>query len=190
MRRIITITAMTAIMGGASAQDNIGRILREIEQNNTEIAALAKEAEAEKAENHSGLALENPEIEFGYLWGSPSAIGSRKDFSASQSLDMATLTGARKKAARSKDMLAEWRYKAGRMDILLGAQLTCIDIVYYNAVINTLEKRERTARLIAEAERQRLEAGDAGRIQRGHARPESCQGRTTPQYGRAGGSPG
>ncbi|MGM9714534.1 MAG: TolC family protein [Prevotella sp.] len=161
---IMLLTLIMTLSAANASPESMDDILASIERNNTEMKALAKEAEAEKAANHSGLAMENPEIEFGYLWGSPSAIGSRKDFSASQPIDMATLTGSRRRAAQSKDVMAEWQYRTGRMDILLSAQQLCIDIIYYNAMIAALDRREKTASSIASAEKTKLEAGEAGRM--------------------------
>ena len=45
--------------------------LASVEQNNTTLKALREQAKAEKIGNKTGLTPSNPEVGFGYLWGSP-----------------------------------------------------------------------------------------------------------------------
>ena len=87
--------------GKAAGNDlnTIDGILQSVEGHNTTLGALRRAADAEKAAARADLTLPDPEVEFGYMWGSPSAIGSRKNFSARQSFDIATLSGARRRAA-------------------------------------------------------------------------------------------
>ena len=75
---------------GLFAQNDIKTILIEIEQNNTTLSAYKNLNEAQKLENNTNIFLENPEVGFNYLWGDPSAIGNRQDFSVSQSFDFPT----------------------------------------------------------------------------------------------------
>ena len=149
----------------AQAQNEVERALQSVEQNNTTLIALRHETEAAKVGNHTNLNLPNPEVEFGYLWGSPSSIGHRKDVSAMQSFDFATVTGAKRRLARQQDALAEWQYKENRMQLLLEAHNLCLDAIYYNAMYKELALRKRNAEEIAAAQQKRLERGDVNRIE-------------------------
>lgn len=151
------------------AQDNIEHILEEIEQNNTTLAAARKTMEATKAGNHTGLTLDDPEVELAYLWGSPRQMGNRKNIDISQSFDMATLTGAKKRLARQQDALAAYQYKADRTDIMLEARLLCTDIIYYNASIKILNLRLADAETIAATIAKKLEKGDANIMEHNNA---------------------
>ena len=102
MRKTLIIIAAIWTAFPLFARTNIDDVLRTIEQNNTTLKALRQEADARKIENRTDLALPDPEIGFDYLWGSPSSIGVRKDFSVSQSLDMTTLFGLKSKVAGEK----------------------------------------------------------------------------------------
>lgn len=146
------------------AQGSMDDVLKEIEQNNATLRALRMEMEATKAANHTGLALDDPEMEIAYLWGSPSTIGSRKDFRISQSIDMETLTGAKRRLARQQDKVAEWQYLQEHRQVMLEARWLCIDIVYYNAMIQELGLRYANAEAIAETEKKRMECGEATRM--------------------------
>ena len=153
----------------ASGQDMTG-ILNAIEQNNTTLAALREQVESDKLSNRTGISLADPEVEFNYLWGSPGAIGKRNDFSVSQSFDVASLTGVRRRVANGQNMLVDLQYKADRMDILLEAKRLLIELVYCNALRQELKVRLVHAHAIAEATQRRLDAGDTHVLEYNKAR--------------------
>ena len=81
------------------AQNSVVTVLKAVEENNTTLKALKETTKAQKLENKTGIYLSNPEVEFNYLWGNPSAIGNRTDFSISQTFDIPTITGMKSKIA-------------------------------------------------------------------------------------------
>lgn len=164
-RSIITIIAALTASLPLYAQNDIQAVLQAVEQNNTSIHVSRKTAEAEKAGNHTGLTLTDPEVEFGYLWGSPAGTGNRKDVSAKQSFDMATLTGAKRRMAQRKDELADWQYKADRQNILLEAKQLCMDVIYYNATLKELNVRLKNAEAIAAVQERRLKSGEGNKME-------------------------
>lgn len=164
MRKMFFFVMMTAACC-VQAQNEVERVLQSVEQHNTTLIALRHETEAAKVGNHTNLNLPNPEVEFGYLWGSPSSIGHRKDVSAVQSFDFATVTGAKRRLARQQDALADWQYKESRMQLLLEAHHLCLDAIYYNAMCKELMQRKQYAEEITSAQQKRLEQGDINRIE-------------------------
>ena len=164
MRKMFFFVMMTAACC-VQAQNEVERVLHSVEQHNTTLVALRHETEAAKVGNHTNLNLPNPEVEFGYLWGSPSSIGHRKDVSAVQSFDFATVTGAKRRLARQQDALADWQYKESRMQLLLEAHHLCLDAIYYNAMCKELMQRKQYAEEITSAQQKRLEQGDINRIE-------------------------
>ena len=164
MRKMFFFVMMTAACC-VQAQNEVERVLQSVEQHNTTLIALRHETEAAKVGNHTNLNLPNPEVEFGYLWGSPSSIGHRKDVSAVQSFDFATVSGAKRRLARQQDALADWQYKESRMQLLLEAHHLCLDAIYYNAMCKELMQRKQYAEEIASAQQKRLEQGDINRIE-------------------------
>lgn len=164
MQRTVIIIAALAASVTLCAQDGVERTLRSVERNNTTLDALRKRAEAEKVGNHTLTALPDPEVEFGYLWGGPSSIGHRKDFSASQQIDLATVGGARRRVAAGKDALADCQLRANRTAILLEAKQLCLDAVYYNAMLRELDRRRQRAQVMADRQRRRLDMGDDNRM--------------------------
>ncbi|WP_431440015.1 TolC family protein [Bacteroides hominis] len=160
MKTIIIIVALLASMSLA-AQENISSILFSIEENNTKLKALKEEMKAQKLGNKTGIYLSDPDVAFGYLWGTPSNIGTRKDFSVTQTFDIPTITGMKSRLANNKKQLVELQYASERINLLLEAKQYAIDLIYYNGLKKELEIRLRHAQTIADAYKQRLDRGDA-----------------------------
>ena len=160
MKTIIIIVALLASMSLA-AQENISSILFSIEENNTKLKALKEEMKAQKLGNKTGIYLSDPDVAFGYLWGTPSNIGTRKDFSVTQTFDIPTITGMKSRLVNNKNQLVELQYASERINLLLEAKQYAIDLIYYNGLKKELEIRLRHAQTIADAYKQRLDRGDA-----------------------------
>ena len=160
MKTIIIIVALLASMSLA-AQENISSILFSIEENNTKLKALKEEMKAQKLGNKTGIYLSDPDVAFGYLFGPPSNIGTRKDFSVTQTFDIPTITGMKSRLANNKNQLVELQYASERINLLLEAKQYAIDLIYYNGLKKELEIRLRHAQTIADAYKQRLDRGDA-----------------------------
>ena len=154
----------TAMSAAPSPQERAGgeafSLLFRIEKNNTTLIALRTEAEARKLENRTGITLADPEVGLKRMWEGAEETGNLTEFTVSQSIDLATALGYRARVAREQNLLIDEEYRMARMEILLNAQLTLIDIAYYNALYAELERRLGYARRVAEVEHRRLECGD------------------------------
>jgi outer membrane protein TolC len=140
-------------------------VLQQIEKNNNTLKTLRETAEAQKSGNKTGIYLDNPDIEFNYLWGKPGEIGARTDISVKQHFDIPTLTGMKSKIADAQNQLVAVQYKSDRMNILLEAKQYCIELIYYNALRNASEIRLQHAGILAASYQSRLENGDASRLE-------------------------
>ena len=170
MRKYIILIAVLAVAGPAAAQQTIDAVLQQIERNNTTLEALRKQTEADKLQNKTGITLPDPEVSFDYLWGDPSAIGNRKDFGVTQSFDIATIAGSRRRVADAQNGLLDVEYRVGRMAVLLEARQTCIQLVYYNALKAELEQRLAHAQAVADFYDRQLADGNANRLEVNKAR--------------------
>ena len=148
-----------------NAQNNVTTALKAIEENNNTLKALKETVKAQKLENKTGIYLSNPEVGFNYLWGNPSTIGNRTDFSISQTFDIPTITGMKSKIADERNGLVEWQYKAERMNILLETKQYCLELIYLNALKKELEIRLQHAQTIAFGYQNRLNSGDANKLE-------------------------
>ena len=141
-------------------QNNAEQILAGIEKNNTTLAAFRKLTDAEKIGNRTGIYLSNPDVEFNYLWGSPSDIGNRTDVTIRQSFDFPTVYKFRSQISELKNQQAELEYRKQRIAILYEARLLCTGIVHANALKSTLAERLDNARQVAGSYKRKYEAGE------------------------------
>lgn len=144
---------------GISAQ-NIESVLSEIESNNTTLRAYQNLNEAQKLENKTGIYLDNPEVGFNYLWGDPSSMGERKDFSVTQSFDFPTAYGIKKKIADAQNEQSDLDFELQRKSILYKAKTVCNQLVYLNALNEILSERANHAEDIANAYNKKFELGE------------------------------
>ena len=170
MRKYIILITVLAVASPAAAQQTIDAVLQQIERNNTTLEALRKQTEADKLQNKTGITLPDPEVSFDYLWGDPSSIGNRKDFGVTQSFDIATIAGSRRRVADAQNGLLDVEYRAGRMAVLLEAKQTCIQLIYYNALKAELEQRLAHAQAVADFYDRQLADGNANRLEVNKAR--------------------
>ena len=147
------------------AQENAGTVLSQIEKNNTALQALRKRTEADQYGYKAERALDAPEVGFDYLWSSPADVGTRKDISVTQSIDVAALAGARGKLANSRTELSDIQYNIERQKILLEAKQLYIRIVYCNAVNAELSSRIARSEQIEAAYRDMQARGETDMIE-------------------------
>ena len=151
------------------AQNSIDDVLRLIEINNAALEALRHETEAQKLENRSGIALDDPEVEFGYHWGAPAEVSDKIEVNVTQSFDLSAVAGLKSKVAKAQNRLADWQYQAERRQILLEAKNLCLELVYYNAMHEILAAYREQARQLVEHQRKSLESGYSNRLEYNNA---------------------
>jgi outer membrane protein TolC len=151
------------------AQSGYETVLQQIEENNTTLAALRKQTEAQKLSNLTGLLPENPEVAFNHLWGKPSYIGNNMDFAVTQTFDFPAVYRHRSKIARLQNENIDLPYKTQRTETLLSAKQTCIELVYYNILAKEYENWLQNARFIADAYKIKLEKGEINIIEHNKA---------------------
>lgn len=144
----------------ANLHEGIVSVLDSIEANNTTLIALRTEADAHKLQNRTDITLSDPEVGLKRMWEGAEEDGKLTEFTVSQRIDLATVTGQRSRVARQQNMLIDETYRMARMEILLEAQLVCIDIAYYAALASELDRRLEHARQVLQAEKTRFENGD------------------------------
>ena len=169
MKKIIISILFAITVFPIMAQNELETVLKEIETNSTSLAALRQQMEADKSSNRTGIYLPNPEVEFNYLWGSPSSIGNRTDISATQSFDFPTAYVHRSKISKLENANVDVMYKSERINLLLQAKQICIELAYYNALAKECAVRVTHAERIAETYRIRFDKGDVNILENNKA---------------------
>lgn len=148
---MIISTAMTA--------QDFATVWREVEANNLTLKAGRQLVEADQMENRVGLAPDNPEVEFAYLWGSGAAQGDRIDVSVTQSFDFPTSYVYRGRIANLRNEQVDLAYQQERQALMLEVGELYYNILYQNVRIEDMEHCLKFLSDVSEAYRRKLEAG-------------------------------
>jgi outer membrane protein TolC len=135
-------------------------LLVQIEQNNTILSALRQQADAEKIGNKTGIYLENPAIEYHYLWGNSAETGNRTDFEVRQPFDFPTAYFYKKKVSETQNQQVDLKYLIERKNILLEAKQLCIRLTYQNALYNYLSERMNATERMVQAYEKKFRSGE------------------------------
>lgn len=169
MRSIKFIIVFMLLSTSVFSQNQLDSLLVAIEKNNTTMAAMRKNLEADRIGNKTGLLPGNPDIEFHYLFGNPTTIGNRTDFSVRQTFDFPTVYAHRNHISGLKNAQADLEYQRQRIDILHEASMLGIEEIYHNALLAEYNKRVRHAERIAETYNKKLDAGETNMLEHNKA---------------------
>ena len=128
--KIIIIILFSFITTHAWPQSGVEAFLNQVEEKNKELNSARQLFEAEKTGFQTGLAPDNPTIEYGYFPGNNDVIGTKTTFGISQSFDFPTVYQVKKKLANSQQKLSGYEYQLFRQDLLLRAKLRYYDYVF------------------------------------------------------------
>ncbi len=160
--KYISLVFILFIFGNKGfSQNSIQYIISEIEKNNLTLSALKNEMEADKLEHREQNYLQNPEVEFGYLWGNPSSIGNRKDFSIMQSFDFPTAYKQRSDIRKMRDNQANANYLYQKNEILFEAKSICYNLIYLNGLIDIFKEKMEDAEQIFSLYQKKEQEGGA-----------------------------
>ncbi len=157
---VLIFSAIFILNTNIFSQNTIDKILVEIEKNNTSLSALKKNIDAQKIGNKTNISLQNPEIAFDYLWGNPSVIGNRIDFSINQTFDFPTAYSYKNQISNMLNEQVELEYKNELKTIQLQTKLICIDLIYINAFRSDFTKRLNHAQNIAKSYKTKFDIGE------------------------------
>lgn len=165
MKQIIYILLL-AMAINVQAQDSFDNVIREIEANNTTLKAYREKANADKIGNKTGINMANPEVEFGYLWGSPSAIGHKIDLNVTQSFDFPTAYKYKNQLADGKNIQVDMVYNQQCLEILQEARLLYIQLMYQTRMHKELSQRLIQARELSDAYQKSFDQGNIDILER------------------------
>jgi len=157
---VLLITLILLLSSNLFSQNTIDEILTEIEKNNTTLSALRQKTDAQKIGNKTNITLENPEIGFNYLWGDPSVIGNRIDFSIKQTFDFPSAYSYKNQISDLMNEQTELEYLKQLKTLQLETKLICIDLIYLNALKYEFNKRLAHAQNIAGSYKTKFDVGE------------------------------
>jgi outer membrane protein, heavy metal efflux system len=170
MKTILIIIVTLLLYPTAFTQSNIEHVLAEVEKNNTGLAALQMQLDAESISHRTGIYLSNPEFEYAWFDGSPEGIGNKTNISLRQQFNFPTayVHKTRIATARNEQLLLE--YENQRRELLHETRLICLELIHANARAQELRKRLQHAQRMANAYKTMIDAGETNIIEHNKAK--------------------
>lgn len=161
MKRYKLLIAFLFVALAARPQSSIDRVLRDVEQNNKDLRANAQLNASQKLEARIGNSLPDPTVEYEFVRGTRKEAGKEQEMTVAQAFDFPSVYVQRNKLAGAKAESYDRQQALARRDILLQAQLACLDLVALNQQKSLLDRRKANADRLLEDYRRRLATGAA-----------------------------
>lgn len=161
LNTFLAVGALFVSLGEVKAQA-IDEVLRNIERNNKELQASAKDAEAARMEVQTQNNLEDPSVEYSPFYTKGISGMSSSELVVSQSFDFPTLYAARHSSGKLQKEVVDRQYQVERRELLLSAKNLCLDLIMLNKQQAMLSLRKKNAGDLLTLFDERLKQGDAG----------------------------
>ena len=161
LNTFLAVGALFVSLGEVKAQA-IDEVLRNIERNNKELQASAKDAEAARMEVQTQNNLEDPSVEYSPFYTKGISGMSSSELVVSQSFDFPTLYAARHSSGKLQKEVVDRQYQVERRELLLSAKNLCLDLIMLNKQQAMLLLRKKNAGDLLTLFDERLKQGDAG----------------------------
>ncbi len=135
-------------------------LMKQVLENNRTLKVARESYQVAILEAGTGNTPPDPEIEFGYLFGKPSEMGNRLDFSITQQVDFPTVYIHKSRLKKIKTTQAELEYIISRQEVLLQAKQLWIERLHLNQEEQLLLTRLRAAETVHDHFRQKLASGE------------------------------
>ncbi len=139
-------------------------LMKAIREHNRTLQTAWETYQVAMLQAGTGNTPPDPEVELGYLYGSPTELGNRVDFSITQQVDFPTAYIYKSRLRKIRTTQAELDYIIVRQQVMLQAKQLWIEHIYLNQRKNLLEKRLLQAKTINEHFKQKLESGEVSHL--------------------------
>lgn len=161
MKRFLIAVSLVLIASAAKAEGSIGDVLKQIAQNNLTLKALHHEGEAEVLDMKAANAPGGLSVEYSPFFRSGYSGVAESELVVSQEIQFPTKYADRNRQAKMQKAVGGKVYEKNRRDILLEAQLLCVDVIRLNKTLAMLGQRLRNSETLRQMYDKRMEAGDA-----------------------------
>lgn len=141
MKRYLIATIVAFSAYSAALADTVGDVLKQVAANNLTLQSLAHDCQADVLEIKAGNALAGPSVEYSPFFTKAYSGVAESELVVSQEIDFPTKYAARNKQAQMQQTVGDQLLAKQRRDILLQAQLVCIDLIRLNQTLTMLRER-------------------------------------------------
>lgn len=158
--------------------DNIGDVLKQVASNNLTLQALAHDNQADVLDIKASNSIGGPSVEYSPFFTKGYSGVAESELVVSQEIDFPTKYAARNKQAKMQNIVGEQLLIKQRRDILLQAQLLCIDLIRLNQTLSMLHERLSNSETLLQMYQKRMDAGDANALELNKVKLDCMEVRT------------
>ena len=178
MKRYLIATIVAFSTFSAALADTVGDVLKQVAANNLTLQALAHDNQADVLDIKASNTLGGPSVEYSPFFTKGYSGVAESELVVSQEIDFPTKYAARSKQAKMQQSVGEQLLAKQRRDILLQAQLLCIDLIRVNQTLAMLRERLANSETLLSMYNKRMEAGDANALELNKVKLDCMEVRT------------
>lgn len=178
MKRYLIATIVAFSTYSIALADNIGDVLKQVASNNLTLQALAHDNQADVLDIKASNSIGGPSVEYSPFFTKGYSGVAESELVVSQEIDFPTKYAARNKQAKMQNILGEQLLIKQRRDILLQAQLLCIDLIRLNQTLSMLHERLVNSETLLQMYQKRMDAGDANALELNKVKLDCMEVRT------------
>lgn len=178
MKRFLIATIVAFSTYSIALADNIGDVLKQVAVNNLTLQALAHDNQADVLDIKASNSIGGPSVEYSPFFTKGYSGVAESELVVSQEIDFPTKYAARNKQAKMQHTVGEQLLAKQRRDILLQAQLLCIDLIRLNQTLSMLHERLANSETLLQMYQKRMDAGDANALELNKVKLDCMEVRT------------
>lgn len=178
MKRYLIATIVAFSTYSIAFADNIGDVLKQVASNNLTLQALAHDNQADVLDIKASNSIGGPSVEYSPFFTKGYSGVAESELVVSQEIDFPTKYAARNKQAKMQHTVGEQLLAKQRRDILLQAQLLCIDLIRLNQTLSMLHERLANSETLLQMYQKRMDAGDANALELNKVKLDCMEVRT------------
>lgn len=178
MKRYLIATIVAFSTYSIAFADNIGDVLKQVAVNNLTLQALAHDNQADVLDIKASNSIGGPSVEYSPFFTKGYSGVAESELVVSQEIDFPTKYAARNKQAKMQHTVGEQLLAKQRRDILLQAQLLCIDLIRLNQTLSMLHERLANSETLLQMYQKRMDAGDANALELNKVKLDCMEVRT------------
>lgn len=178
MKRYLIATIVAFSTCSVALADTVGDVLKQVASNNLTLQALVHDNQADVLDIKASNSIGGPSVEYSPFFTKGYSGVAESELVVSQEIDFPTKYAARNKQAKMQNIVGEQLLIKQRRDILLQAQLLCIDLIRLNQTLSMLHERLANSETLLQMYQKRMDAGDANALELNKVKLDCMEVRT------------
>jgi len=162
--KYITTAILFLVFLPATPQASLDSLMMRVLNHNRTLGTASQYFETVQTGSKRNLYLENPEVGFAYLWGSPAELGNRTDLVVSQSFAFPTVYTNRSKLSKTEVEKASQVLASMKINTLLEAKQLWIEKVYLNKELKVSSGRMEELEQVSSFYQMQYENGEISKL--------------------------